>query len=447
VPSPFGQVAGAIGDFGSQFGEANEISQQWKSRAQQMAFEQARQKLAAIMAPLQLQELQRKIQTMNQPQQNIIGLPGGGTGILPINPTGGHGPVETVVPGKKPSLKEQFENETDPAKKLDLLDQLKQEAGAVTGAKRNPQQQLQQEANDAYDSGDMDTYAKKLKQIQDLSSASKATSAPSKISLILKANQGDPEAQAALKKLQDMDAASAEARGIGFGKGRAAYQVGAYLDDTGQLVPMSNLDAVNAIHAGKNLTPAGKLSPKDAIAFQQFASEAAPAFAMVRQSAKAFDNPEDRAIFARILGSAGTPPVGGESQWLGNVLNQALTSGLSPEGRQEAIAASRVNETVGRMRSILGLPATESAMELTLALTPGPATPDSKYVVGYTDKDGNHVPGKLDILEQMANLATQIPAVGNALPPSMRSTSSVKPTSNTPPPGAKIRDFTQIGPN
>ena len=400
-----------LGDLGSQIGQGHDIALDWKAREQDMALKAARQKIDNVMLPLQLQELQQRIKQMGSPQNELLATPGGGTAQVTRGPGGGPviGQPKEIIAGKKASLKDQYEELSqsdkpeDQAKAQKILKSMQEES--ATTAKKTPVQQLQQEILDALSSNDFSTATKKMAQLKQLQDASKATGAPNKTSLIIRANAGDPEAQAALKKMQEMDMATAEARGIGFGKGRAAYQIGAYYDEAGTLVPMSNLDAINAVHAGKILTPAGRLSPKDAIAFQQFSNEAAPAIALAKASAKAYDNEGDKLIFANIMRGAGTPAYGQEKQWLDNVLKQALAGKLSPEGRSEAMAITRLNETVGRMRSILGLPSTDTAMQLTLSLVPGPMTPDSKYALG-----------QIDMLEQMANLAVNIPGMRNVVP-------------------------------
>lgn len=221
---------------------------------------------------------------------------------------------------------------------------------------------------------------------------------PSLISLIVRANHGDKDAVKDLRTYQNMANERAEA----FGKGRAQYQLNQYIDeDTGNPVTLSNVDAANQIKGGKNLMITGKLPFQTAVAVQQLMSEATPALSGVRDNLGAFDNTEDRAIFARLLKGAGLPTYGAEDAWLGTVLNQSLTEHLSPQGKQLAVNLRRLNETMGRLRSTIGLPATESAMAMTLSLLPGPSTPDSNFA------------GKqIDQLESIINQAVDIPVYG-----------------------------------
>jgi hypothetical protein len=93
-----------IGDFGSQVGAGYDINQQWRQRSQQMAMEQARQKLADLMGPLQLQELQQRIKTMQQPQAaGIEKLPGGGIGGVTFKD--GVYSIQNLAPGAPPEPK------------------------------------------------------------------------------------------------------------------------------------------------------------------------------------------------------------------------------------------------------------------------------------------------------------------------------------------------------
>jgi len=175
-----------------------------------------------------------------------------------------------------------------------------------------------------------------------------------------------------------------------------------YMDEeTGEPVTMSNFDAIQQIRQGKHLMLSGRLPFATAVSVQQLMSEAEPALEGVRKSVGAFDNAKDRAVFARVLAGAGLPTYGAEASWMGNVLNQVIVSDLTPQGRQLVVGLRRLNETMGRLRSTIGLPATESAMALTLSMLPGPATPDSKFA-------GQ----QLDQLQQVVTQAVDIPAYG-----------------------------------
>jgi hypothetical protein len=75
-----GWLARAIGDFGSQTGEASQINQDFAAKQQEMKIQAARQKIADLMAPLQVQEVQARLKELQQPKNaGIISTPGGGT--------------------------------------------------------------------------------------------------------------------------------------------------------------------------------------------------------------------------------------------------------------------------------------------------------------------------------------------------------------------------------
>ena len=94
-----GWLGRGIGNFGEQVGEASDINQDFRARQQQMAFEAARQKIAAMMAPLQLQQLQQQIKQMGQPTyEGTASLPGGGTGAITFDRGTGTAKVNPLVP-------------------------------------------------------------------------------------------------------------------------------------------------------------------------------------------------------------------------------------------------------------------------------------------------------------------------------------------------------------
>jgi hypothetical protein len=63
-----GWLGRGLGNFGSDVGRGYDINLGWKERLQQMAMENARQKLADIMGPLQVQDLQERIRQMKSAQ-------------------------------------------------------------------------------------------------------------------------------------------------------------------------------------------------------------------------------------------------------------------------------------------------------------------------------------------------------------------------------------------
>jgi hypothetical protein len=95
-----------IGDFGSQVGQGYDINLGWKERLQQMAMEQARQKLADLKGPLELQELQQRIKQMGQPQPaGIVKGPGGETSGVTFDPATSTYSIKTLIPGAAPEPK------------------------------------------------------------------------------------------------------------------------------------------------------------------------------------------------------------------------------------------------------------------------------------------------------------------------------------------------------
>lgn len=257
------------------------------------------------------------------------------------------------------------------------------------------------EAKAASDAGDDATYKSKLAEVTQLLTAKSKATTPSEIGMIIKANQGDADAQKVLDVLQQRRMSLQSARGAAFGKARLWALQKVYDPDTGETDFATGFDILASQQQGKHLIPTGALPADKVIAVQQLQSEAKPALSQVRAAMPAFDNAADRAIFARVIKNAGTPGHGDEASWMGNVMNQALKEGLSPQGQQLAIAQGRLAETLGRMRSVLGLQATDSAMALTLRLMPGASTPNSKYASQ-----------QLDTLDQMINQAVNIPALG-----------------------------------
>lgn len=270
----------------------------------------------------------------------------------------------------------------------------------LAGKPQDPIKQTMTEAKTAFDAGDIDTYTKKIQEAKNLSAATK-TAPSNEISLILKANNGDADAQKALDVLQGNRMKLMQARGAAMGQGRL-YQLRNYMDpETGETTSLTGFDYLQQKQAGRNFIPVGQLGQDKVIAVQQLQSEANPALKAVRDNLGAFDNAGDRAIFARVMKQAGNPAHGDEASWMGNVMNQALKEGLSPQGQRLAVAEGRMAETLGRMRSVLGLQATDSAMALTLRLMPGASTPNSAYAKQ-----------QVDTLDSMINKAVEIPAFG-----------------------------------
>lgn len=105
MPS-FGAFGRSIGDFGNQVGQGSDIAQAYRARQQQMAIEAARQKIASLMAPLQLQELQQLLRQMQQPQPaGIERGPNNALSGATWNPTTGKYELQPLAPGQAPTPK------------------------------------------------------------------------------------------------------------------------------------------------------------------------------------------------------------------------------------------------------------------------------------------------------------------------------------------------------
>ena len=297
-----GWLGRGLGSFGAQAGEASEINQDFRAKQQEMALKAAQQKLQELLLPLQIAEMQARIKQMGMPKTQTVGLPGGGTGLFSLSPTGEPSDVKTLVPGEKPSLKQRYEDETDPAKKKQLLSEMGEESEAT--AKRTPLQLAQENLMAALASGNPQAIAGAQKNLATLVSTSKAPSAPTMTGLWWAAQHGDKDAQSTLKSIESYNDRLLMARGEGYARARAQYQFQPYVDDTGQIVAINGVDAKRLYDSGQKLTPVSRISAKDANAFQQFNAESAPAIADVRRWAKAYDNPQDQAIFAGIMANA-----------------------------------------------------------------------------------------------------------------------------------------------
>lgn len=268
----------------------------------------------------------------------------------------------------------------------------------IAAKPQDPIKQALADAKTASDAGDQETFLKKINLAHQLASASKLPPS-TEIGLITRANNGDQDAQKALDVLQQRRVDLVKARGAAMGQGRL-WSLRNYMDpETGETTSLTGFDFLNSQQQGKHYIPVGPLPQDKVIAVQQLQSEAAPALKQVRDALPAFDNASDRAIFARVMKSAGSPVRGDEAGWMGTIANQALKENLSPEGQKLAIAEGRLAETLGRMRGVLGLQATDSAMALTMRLMPGASTPNSAYAKN-----------QLDTLDSMITKAVDIPA-------------------------------------
>lgn len=256
-------------------------------------------------------------------------------------------------------------------------------------------QKVLNEAKEAFEKGDMEGYKAKLKEAGELSAATQKPSAITEMSMRAAAQKGDKDSIAAVNKLQQDRLAISKARGP------ASRPMNFFDPEQGRLITMSAQQAQDLQSQGKNLVPAGQV-PADKILQVQRAQRAVPAaITEVRKNLEAWDNPSDRAIFARIIKEN---PMGGDpGSWLGNILDQAATGNLSPKGQNGVIALRRLNDALGSVRVISGLPSTVGSMMTTAALPPGVHTPDSKFAAK-----------QLDSLAQLVEQETGVPLLGGS---------------------------------
>jgi hypothetical protein len=239
-----------------------------------------------------------------------------------------------------------------------------------------------QKAMDAAEAGDWKTADAEFK-IAHQGSESKRISPPNVWELIQKANAGDPAAKQALAK----DVAMRKEIAGAYGAGRAMYNMGNYINQQGEIATMSALDAATKIRQGLQWTLIGGLGSQQLVQMQRLQTEGYPAAAAVREYTKAFDNPSDRRIFARVMAN---PPQDedGFIPWAKASMDQALKSSgeLSPDGRKLVVRMKRLADTMGTLRSALGLPSTEASIHLMMQLMPGANTPDSAMANDIMDQ-------------------------------------------------------------
>lgn len=95
-------IGRSLGDFGSQVAGGRDIAQDYRAKQQQMAFDAARQKQQEMMAPLLLQELQKRVQQMSAPQfQGTAKTLGGGEAAIIRDPEKGTISTQDILPGIK----------------------------------------------------------------------------------------------------------------------------------------------------------------------------------------------------------------------------------------------------------------------------------------------------------------------------------------------------------
>jgi hypothetical protein len=395
----------SIGEFGSQVGGGHEIALDWRKREQDIALARVRAQIEQALLPLQIAEMQTKLRQMGQPTNaGLLTQRGGGTAGVTFDPNTAKFSTQTLEPGADPdtvkskieSMKKNAPREyqgslqaeidsieagSDPMKALDNANKLMATASAKQMPTGNTQNRVLGEAMDAYERGDLDTYQQKLKQASEMTQAVKPQT-PTQWSMRVKAvTDPGPEGDVArqvLKAQEEEQIRLVKARGLAFGQGRL-YSLHDYIQADGTPTQLTGFEYLARRDRGEKLTPTNRLSPNVIVGYQRLQSEAGPALQGVLDNIGSLDNASDRAIFARVMKGAGRPDYGQEASWMHNILDQVATDQLSPEGQRFKISLARLADTMGLVRASMALPATDSAMQLTMSMLPGPSTPDAAY--------------------------------------------------------------------
>jgi hypothetical protein len=272
-------------------------------------------------------------------------------------------------------------------------------AEAIAAAKLDP---IKQQLTDAFaklKSGDTEGFKTALGNIQQATAATKAPAKDNEISLIQRMNAGDPKAK---QDWQTLQAGRVAVRGATANMRPMTY----YDPELQRNITMAAGEAEARQKAGQVLLPSGPV-PATTLLQMQRAQNAIPnAVEDVSKNLKAWDNSGDRAIFARVIRD--TPEGTDPSTWFGSVLNQVAKEKLSDEGKGAIVSLQRLNESLGTLRAISGLPATAGSMMATRALMPGATTPDSKMAKA-----------QLDQIKKLVEQETGVPFLGSKakLPP------------------------------
>ena len=101
-----GWLGRGVGDFGSQVGQGYDINLDWKTRLQNLAMQNAKQKLEDLKGPLEVQEIQQRLKQMKSPQPaGIVKGVGGETSGVTFDPATSTYSVKTLIPGTMPEPK------------------------------------------------------------------------------------------------------------------------------------------------------------------------------------------------------------------------------------------------------------------------------------------------------------------------------------------------------
>jgi len=323
-------------------------------------------------------------------------------------------------------------------------DMSKAKKGGVSSARKAVEGELDQAA-ELLDKGDAEGAQKHLDIVNKLTAAQKGAGKKTMNdwyaqSVLDPDSEKRDEANAVIKKYADVASAIGAARFVAGARERARYVFGNYLDAaTQEQFPASEYDVAQMIKQGRQITKIGTMTPNQILPVQRFDREAlgtgtpggsGGAIADVRKYLQAYDQGANKEIFARLLSTSSPVIDGYETDWVGNILDQALTEkGLTEDGRHLVIALKRLNQTTGEMRAALNLPSTNAAVEMMRELVPGGRTPNSKVARELMDK-----------FEINARNAITIPLLRGITPgagaPQHATTPGVKPTRPSGPPAA-----------
>jgi hypothetical protein len=440
-----GWLGRGLGDFGSQVGQGFDINLGWKERLQNMAMENARQKLADLKGPLELQELQQRIRQGGAPQfQGTVKTPGGGESAIIRDPELGTISTKDILPGlKNPEADARIAKmiqgaPTHQAKLLltsireRLNDPNADSAAILADAEKAYSKYLEtgkpQKKEDVdlakgvithYDEeGNAESYPifKGGKINPDLLQAQREM-----VDSAIQSNQNKFEQQKQLQadRMKAYASTYAQMRGL-------VNQYSVIDKTTGEPV-MVNANTMNA-NPGRYM--AGSLG-------QQLKNREG-IFDEIKYTAGQFDTALDgmtdhdfqslpRLQLAYVLKSR--DPRSAMSEFMGSEAAATLT----PAQVDYVTGLAALSESAMSLRTIAGMgQGSDTLRNAITGMLPGPATPSKSYARRQIDLFNG-----------------EVQALHRPIPPSienMMGGAGAAPTTGTPPPGAKVRDYSQVGP-
>ena len=432
-----------MGEFGSQVGEGYATNLDWRSKLQELAMNNARQKLADLMGPLQVQELQTRLQQMKAPQfQGTVKTPGGGEAAIIREPQQGTITTQDILPGIKASdvdarigkmiegapthqaklllssIRERINDpNADPAailKDAETVYAKYLEAGKPQkGDKVNLSQGTIEHSDEE---GNTTTYPifKGGKINPDLLDAQRELA---ESAIQSNQNKFDQQKQLQTDRMNAYAATYARMRGL-----VNEYNV---IDRTTGEPVMVNANTINA-NPGRYM--AGSLG-------QQLKNREG-IFDEIKYTSGQFDdalshmtdqdfNALPRAQIALALKSR--DPRSAMSEFMGS----EFAATLSPAQVDYVTGLASLSESAMSLRTVAGMgQGSDTLRNSIIAMLPGPATPSRAYA-----------------RRQMNLFNGEVEALHRPIPPSIQnSMGGNAPQTSAPPPGAKVRDFSQVGP-